>query len=140
MYFYLVKITFNEVIKEVIKMEQEKTLLLKIGAFKALSGWSRTLMAAASIILALSATFVNVTSAGHKTFLLLLAISWLSLLMSILYGGLLTGSIVAHLNNRSQEELDAQDAKLMTRSAMQWLAFCLGIMFFTVYSLLDLFF
>lgn len=119
---------------------QEKPL--KIEALNTLSEWSRLLITIASGILALTVTFFRVIKAGKEQSLelsWLLVVSWALLLVSIVFGCLLVGSLVGHLNNRTINTLDAQDSKLMNKSGTQWITFLLGIGCFIAFGIFNLF-
>lgn len=109
---------------------REEKIQLTIEAFKAISNWSRMVIAVASGVLALN---VTLSSATH----LLQYFSWTFLLISILSGGWLVGSITAHLNTGVQgEELNVHDPRLLRRSMIQWISFILGMVLFVYFDLL----
>ena len=115
---------------------------LKIEALNTLSEWSRLLITIASGILALSVTFFKVIKTGNEQSLeypWLLVVSWGLLLVSILFGCVLVGSLVGHLNARTINTINAQDSKLMRKSGPQWIAFLLGILCFIAFGILNLF-
>ena len=118
------------------KNNSSEKLQLKIQAFNALSTWSRLLIAVAAGILVLSITFIRGQAIQHVYFL---GFAWGALILSIVVGFYLVGSMTAHLNEGEVETLNAQDPRLILRSTIQWLSFLAGIVLFCAFGFINLF-
>jgi outer membrane protein OmpA-like peptidoglycan-associated protein len=100
---------------------------LRLKAFDSVSDWSKQITTIASATLVLSATFIKDMLSGHTTSTGYLWTSWVLLLLTIVAGVFVLGTLAAPLNRGNPNNLDVYSVPIACAAIAQILLFLLGM-------------
>jgi len=110
--------------------EENPATKLRLKAFDSVSEWSKQITTIASASLVLSATFIKDIMAGHAVHPWYLWISWVLLLLTIITGVFVLGTLAAQLNKGDQDTLDVYSPSIVGAAIVQTALFLLGMVAF----------
>jgi outer membrane protein OmpA-like peptidoglycan-associated protein len=106
---------------------EDPATTLRLKAFDSVSEWSKQITTIASATLVLSATFIKDMLSGHTTSTGYLWTSWVLLLLTIVAGVFVLGTLAAPLNSGNPNNLDVYSGPIAGAAIAQILLFLLGM-------------